>query len=147
MCGVGTILIERARAARYRLLLGGDIASEAVDATLANVGRKYKPVQIRRWDARNLPLADASVSAILTNMPFGRQIGTVEDNRTLYPALIREWARILAPGGRMVLLTGDRQLLARSLRPFPHLVARRPVQILVRGYRASLIVIHSEEMQ
>ncbi|HSH31479.1 MAG TPA: hypothetical protein VK963_02310, partial [Candidatus Saccharimonadales bacterium] len=74
-CGAGTILIERARAGRYQLLLGGDINQAAVDATLANLGKKHKPWRIEPWDARSLPLDDQSVDKIVTNLPWGRQIG------------------------------------------------------------------------
>ncbi|HEX6509260.1 MAG TPA: methyltransferase domain-containing protein, partial [Chloroflexota bacterium] len=102
MCGTGTILIERARAGRYGLLLGGDADARAVEAARENIGPRYKPVEIRQWDARSLPLDDRSVSAIITNMPFGKQIGTPEENQALYPQLLTEWTRVLQNGGRMV---------------------------------------------
>jgi 23S rRNA G2445 N2-methylase RlmL len=145
MCGSGTILIERAEASRYRLLLGGDSDPAAVAATRANVGPRYKPIQIRQWDARNLPLDDHSVTAVVTNLPFGKQIGTPAEIRTLYPALLKEWTRVLAPGGRMVLLTADRSLLARALGQHPELVQKRTLSVLVRGYRATIFVVHHRE--
>jgi tRNA (guanine6-N2)-methyltransferase len=138
MCGSGTVLIERARAARYRLLLGGDIEESAVMAARDNIGPRYKPIEIRLWDARNLPLEDDSVSAIITNMPFGKQIGTPEENRSLYPALLTEWVRVLADGGRMVLLTGDNALLLRAVQRQSVLTLVRQMPVVVRGYRATL---------
>jgi tRNA (guanine6-N2)-methyltransferase len=141
MCGSGTILIERALTRPYRLLLGGDEDPKAVEATRANIGPRYKPIEIRRWDARSLPLKDASVSALATNLPFGKQIGTQEDNRSLYPALLREWARVVQPGGRMVLLTSEERLLRETLRRRPELVVRRKEQVIVRGMRAALVTI------
>jgi 23S rRNA G2445 N2-methylase RlmL len=141
MCGSGTILIERARAARYRLLLGGDSDESAVMAARENIGPRYKPIEINHWDARNLPLDYDSVSAIITNMPFGRQIGTPEENRALYPALLVEWVRVLRPGGKMVLLTGDKELLVRAVRKQPLFTVVRQMPVLVRGYRATLVVV------
>lgn len=140
LCGSGTILIERARAARYRLLLGGDQAEAAVQAARDNIGPRYKPIEIQQWDARALPLEDGSVSAVITNLPFGKQIGTPEQNRALYPALLAEWVRVLRLGGRMVLLTGDRSLLARTLHGQPQLTIARQMPVIVRGYRAWLVV-------
>lgn len=141
MCGSGTILIERARAARYRLLLGGDSDEAAVMAARDNIGPRYKPIELRRWDARQLPLEDASVSAIITNLPFGKQIGTPEENRTLYPALLAEWVRVLRDGGRMVLLTGDKTLLRRAVQQQRRLTMVRQMPVVVRGYRATLMVV------
>jgi len=56
MCGAGTILIERAFAGRYGLLIGGDIDPIAVAAAKRNVGTKYKPIAIGQWDASSLAL-------------------------------------------------------------------------------------------
>jgi 23S rRNA G2445 N2-methylase RlmL len=141
MCGSGTILIERAVTARYRLLLGGDIDPDAVRATMQNIGPRYKPIELQVWDARDLPLEDGSVSVIVTNMPFGRQIGTVEDNRKLYPALLDEWTRILKSEGRMALLTSERSLLRRALGEHRELTLEREIPLLVRGFPAAIHVI------
>ena len=46
----------------------------------------------------------------LTNLPFGKQIGTPAANEQLYPAIVKEFERVLAAGGTLVALTGqDRQ--------------------------------------
>ena len=141
MCGAGTILIERALAGRYRLLLGGDLDPHAVEATETNVGTRYQPIEIRQWDARTLPLDTGSVSAIVTNLPFGRQVGSAAENRALYPALLAEWTRVLQAGGRMVLLTSDAALLRRALARHPELRQQQRVQVLVRGVPAAIHVL------
>jgi 23S rRNA G2445 N2-methylase RlmL len=134
MCGAGTILIERANMGRYKLLLGGDIREEALAVVRANVGPRYKPIELRQWDARDLPIDAGSISAVAVNLPFGKQIGTPEDNRALYPAVLREIARVLRPGGRLVALSGDGRSLTESLRRTNTLVRRQmyPVQLLGR---------------
>lgn len=146
MCGSGTILIERALAGRYGLLLGGDIDPEAVAATRQNIGPRYKPVEIRQWDARSLPLEDHSVSVIVTNLPFGKQIGSSSANRMLYPDLLAEWVRVLSPGGRMVLLTSDDRLMRRTLSRSLTLRVTRQLQLLVRGQPATAYVIRSSSV-
>ena len=141
MCGSGTILIERAETARYRLLLGGDLNPEAVKAATENVGRRYQPIDVRQWDARALPLADSSVSAVICNLPFGKQIGSPSENRSLYPALVAEWTRVLAPGGRMVLLTSERRLLAQAVTRRPGLRMGGVLPLVVRGLPAAIHLI------
>lgn len=140
MCGTGTILIERAELARYRLLLGGDINPEAVRATRENIGPRFKPIEIDHWDARQLPLEADSVSVIVSNLPFGRQIGRLQEMPILYPSLLAEWQRVLAPGGRMVLLTSEQGVLKHALQEHPlRLEALFPV--LVRGYPAQIHIL------
>ena len=136
MCGAGTILIERAHAGRYRQLLGGDSDPRAVEAAQANIGPRYQPIELRLWDARSLPLAEGSVSAIVTNLPFGRQVGTATENRALYPALLAEWVRVLRPGGRLVVLTSDAHLLRRTVARRPELTLVQQTPVLVRGLPA-----------
>ena len=142
MCGSGTILIERALAGRYRQLLGGDINPEAVAAATENIGPRYKPIEIQQWDARSLPLANGSVSALVCNLPFGKQIGTPAEMRTLYPALLIEWTRVVSPGGRMVLLSSEQHMLRRSIERHPELAIVKRLRILVRGQEATAFVLH-----
>ena len=143
MCGAGTILIERAQSGRYKLIIGGDINPQAVDATLTNVGPKYKPIEIKCWDARKLSVSDKSVTNIVTNMPFGNQVGKKEDLHKLYPELIREWVRVLIPGGRMVLLTSETRLLRHIIKQYNQLRLMSNIKIMVRGYPATIHVIQS----
>lgn len=140
MCGSGTILIERALAGRYRLILGGDRDAAAVAATRENVGPRHKPIEIRQWDARHLPLEAGSVSALVTNLPFGKQIGSPEENRALYPALLQEWRRVVRPSGRLVLLTSDRNLLRRCLKRERGLQLHEEIPVLVRGVPSAIFV-------
>lgn len=142
MCGSGTILIERALAGHYRQLLGGDIDPAAISATRENIGPRYKPIEITQWDASALPLDDDAVSVIVSNLPFGKQIGSQQENRTLYPALITEWNRVLRPNGRMVLLTSERDLLRRAVAQHAKLRMEREIRVLVRGMRAAIYLIH-----
>jgi 23S rRNA G2445 N2-methylase RlmL len=141
MCGSGTILIERAEVGRYRLLIGGDVNADAVEITRQNIGPRYKPIEIHLWDARALPLAAGSASAIVTNMPWGKQIGSADENRELYPELLREWVRVLEPAGRMVLLTSEHESLMRSIKEQPSLVLDQHIRVLVRGLPARIYVL------
>jgi 23S rRNA G2445 N2-methylase RlmL len=141
MCGAGTTLIERAHMGRYRLLLGGDVREEALAVALANVGPRYKPIELRQWDARSLPIDAGSVSAAAVNLPFGRQIGSPDENRALYPAFLREAARVLRPGARLIALTGDRRTFEDALRRVGKLERRAAYPVLLLGQPASVYVL------
>ncbi len=140
MCGAGTILIERALAGRYTQLLGGDISREALAVAQNNIGPRYQPIELREWDARQLPIDAGSITALAVNLPFGQQIGSPEENRTLYPALLREFARVLRPGMRLVALTSDIPTLNEALRRTTTLRQRTTYPVTLLGQRARILV-------
>ena len=109
MCGAGTILAEHLAAMRnvrvpIPAALGGDIDPAAVRAAAANL-RRLGAVNLAPWDAAKLPLEDASVDRVLSNPPFGKQLGDPDEIGSLYARMVREYDRVLRPGGRAVLLT------------------------------------------
>lgn len=123
------------------MLLGGDIREEAVATALANVGPRYKPIEINEWDARSLPVDAASVTAAAVNLPFGRQLGTLDDNRKLYPAFLREMARVLRPRARLVMLTGDTRTLNAAVQRTTEFTRRESFWVQVLGARAIIDVV------
>ena len=141
MCGAGTILLERALIGRYSYLIGGDISTEALDATVTNFGRQHQPRQFFHWDARTLPLQSNTVDKIVCNLPFGETIGNVPQLTNLYRRGITEYERVLKPRGKMVLLTSQRALLDSELKQRRSLKVARKLTIDVRGMRAWIYVI------
>lgn len=141
MCGAGTILLERALTDRYGYLIGGDISSDALDATVANFGRKHQPRQFFQWDARTLPLQPNTVNKIVCNLPFGETIGNQSQLTNLYRRCLKEYARVLKPRGRMVLLTSQRTTLDDELERLRFLDVHRRLTVDVRGKRAWIYVI------
>jgi tRNA (guanine6-N2)-methyltransferase len=139
MCGAGTVLIERAHLGRYRMLLGGDLDAEALDAARSNVGPRYKPIALIPWDAATLPLRAASVTKIVTNLPWGLRHGSHADNRRLYPRMLAEFRRALRPGGLMVLLTAETRLM-RELQMRGVIRPSRIYNVTILGAPAALYV-------
>ncbi|HUY37427.1 MAG TPA: methyltransferase domain-containing protein [Candidatus Binataceae bacterium] len=138
-CGAGTILIERAGLGRYAELIGSDRDSEALAAARLNVGPRYKPIRLEGWDAAAIPLTDSSVTKIVTNLPWGIRYGTHGENRKLYPAWIAEFNRVLAPGGRMVLLSAEWTLM-RELAARRRIRIEKAIQVAILGARASIFI-------
>jgi tRNA (guanine6-N2)-methyltransferase len=139
-CGAGTILIERAHLGRYARLIGSDHDPAAIRAARANVGPRYKPIDLEGWDAGAIPLGDASVNAIITNLPWGARYSTHGENRRLYPDWIAEFDRLLAVGGRMVLLTAEWRIM-QNLISRGRIRPERIIRANILGTSASVYVI------
>ncbi len=101
--GSGTIVTERAS------LVASSVTGLEIDRHVAVVARSNIAGDARLvvGDARAMPLDSGSVDAIVTNLPFGRQILDYTAILDLYAAAAREVARVLVPGsgGRVVTLT------------------------------------------
>jgi 23S rRNA G2445 N2-methylase RlmL len=111
-CGSGTILLE-ARELRWQPI-GGDIDPKAVEAAGANLG---PDVRVEVWDARRLPLADASVEAVASNLPFGKQYRIQGRQENWAGQVLGELVRVTKPSSPIVLLAPDTLVggaLARS---------------------------------
>jgi 23S rRNA G2445 N2-methylase RlmL len=142
MCGAGTILAEQLealpRAERDRaVLLGGDLDMEAIRNARANL-RNLSEVPVQRWDALALPLPDNSVDRIISNPPFGKQLGEPEEMAPLYRKMAREYDRVLRRGGRAVLLVADFEALKQAAPRRWKLARKLPVRVL--GQRAVISV-------
>lgn len=148
MCGAATILIERALWGRYQQLIGGDIRPEAVEVALANIGTKYKPIHVQQADATDLAfISPASIDTVACNLPFGHQVGSRNANETLYRRFLHEMARVLKPGGRMVLLTGDSQQLRNKLKAQDSAFTIQEVTpFLLLGIKAEMFVLVRREI-
>lgn len=142
MCGTGTLLLERAVAGRYQLLLGGDIDSVAVEATLANFGPRHQPRRIERWDATKLPLEDGSVNKLACNLPWGRQVSEQAALPSLYAGVLHEAARVMVSGGRIVLLTSEWKVLKEAIKDQPEFQLEQTVSNFeILGRRADIFCL------
>lgn len=115
-CGSGTLLIERFAATRARQVIGIDLDPFALALAQRNsTAAKVTPILLEA-NARALPLSDASIDKLTADLPFGQLVGTHEANRALYPALLRESARVARIGAPFVIITHEIRLLEAFLR-------------------------------
>lgn len=100
-CGSGTIPAERAEYPARRVI-ASDMSVEAVAAARQNLPQS---VEVAFADATRLPYDKGSITTVVTNPPWGKQVGRDTDLQALYARFLKECRRVLAPRGTLVLLT------------------------------------------
>ncbi|MCU0521576.1 MAG: methyltransferase domain-containing protein [Anaerolineae bacterium] len=102
-CGAGTLLIEAA--AIGAVALGGDSDAHSLTAARANAAGACAAIDLQRWDAQALPVADSTMRRVCTNPPWGRKVAIEVDAAAFYHDIGREIGRVLTPDGKAVILT------------------------------------------
>lgn len=111
--GVGTIPIVDALV-RPGSGLVVDLSTESIELAQNNI-RSFSledRVFAEVGDATDLDLADGCVDRVVSDVPFGKKIGSTQANDSLYPGLVAELARVLADDGRAILITDDKRRFA-----------------------------------
>ena len=106
---------------------------EAAHANVCSAGVGGR-VALMQADATHLPLADGSVDAIVTDMPFGKKHAK-RSSRTLYPRVFAECKRVLRPGGALVVLTTLKSLVHRIVSADPAWIPGRCIQMNLGGLK------------
>ncbi|XP_069062432.1 tRNA (guanine(6)-N2)-methyltransferase THUMP3 [Pleurodeles waltl] len=156
MCGTGAIPIEGVSEWPTCFYMAADNNPSAVNRTAHNIEsllrkRQNKeshtswglPIDVVHWDIFNLPLRTGSVDVIVTDMPFGKRVGSRKKNWDLYPAFLREMSRICRPRtGRAVLLTHDKKCFVKALSQTGHLWRKsHTVWVNVGGLHAGVFLL------
>uniref|UniRef100_A0A674CAC6 THUMP domain containing 3 n=1 Tax=Salmo trutta TaxID=8032 RepID=A0A674CAC6_SALTR len=127
MCGTGAIPLEGAIEWQQAFYLAGDNNDMAVSRTVNNICHIQKkrldksstpglPIDTVQWDLCHLPMRTSSVDIIITDMPFGKRMGSRKNNWDLYPPCLREMARVSRPGsGKAVILTQDKKCFQKAI--------------------------------
>ncbi|KAF7250111.1 THUMP domain-containing protein 3 [Varanus komodoensis] len=155
MCGTGAIPIEGATEWPNCYHIAGDNNPQAVKRTANNIASVMKQIQSRdstspgkpidsiQWDSCCIPLRTGSVDVVVTDMPFGKRIGSKKKNWDLYPSCLLEMGRICRPKtGRAVLLTQDRKCFAKALSKMGHLWRKsQTIWVNVGGLHAAVYLL------
>jgi SAM-dependent methyltransferase len=131
-CGAGTLLVLAGEMAAPGRLLGADLQRRWLGIAAENLDIRKVPGALLRADATRIPVATGAVDRVVANLPFGKRVGTHRVNTDLYPAALREIARVLPGSGRAVLLTDDKRLFRETVQRTPLLRVIKEV-VLERG--------------
>lgn len=125
--GTGSIMVESAISIGVNCFnLAADQHPEAVkhltkNIPWANSHKVHGPLDGLECDSTKFPLRNESIDAFITDLPFGKRMGTKTMNKELYPLLLSEMARCCVLNtGRAVLLTLDFKSMKNSL-ILPHI--------------------------
>jgi tRNA (guanine6-N2)-methyltransferase len=102
-CGAGTILAEAGRSGA--VLIGGDNDTAALAAAKINAKAAGVGARIHHWDACALPIPSGSIDCIVSNLPWNRQVAVDGSLSYFYRRACTEMRRVLAPRGRIALIT------------------------------------------
>ena len=153
MCGSGSIPIEAAAAWPYAFYLGADSFKQAPyntaeNARYVNMIRAKSavvgvlPLDPVVWDATCLPLKTSSIDVILTDLPYGKRLGSKHANWKLYPALLNEFGRVCRPSSsRAALLTQDSKCITSVLRGNQFWKKSHVFWIIHGGLRSAIYVL------
>ncbi len=147
LCGSGTLLVERLARGPAAGALGCDLDPDALMGARTNLAAAGLDgrAALARMDAVRLGLHDGGVDVLLADLPYGHRMGSHEDNATLYPAVLREAARVAAPGARLVVLTHELRLFEHCLagaRPWWR--PERSTQVFQKGHHPVIHVLRRE---
>jgi len=142
-CGSGTLLTERCAAGPATEVVGCDNNPDILTLARTNVNASPYAARIalQGWDARALPLPEARVTAITADLPFGNHVGSHADNRSLYPAILTEAARVAAISARFALLTPEVRLLEETLAELPQWQREQTLRVGLNGVFPRIVVL------
>lgn len=138
-CGSGAIVLERLLHFPYQQVLAGDNNPEHV-AALRQRTSLQKQVTVKQWDALHMTgVPSRSIRKIVTDPPWGFYNATEVDFVEFYAGMLAEFARVLQPGGLVVVLVGRKlEFEAALARLTGQLQLRKKYDILVSGKKAGV---------
>ncbi|HEX7662998.1 MAG TPA: methyltransferase, partial [Polyangiaceae bacterium] len=133
--GSGSELIERARLGPAKKFIGTDIDPAALDAARTNAKAANVDATIVEGDA--LSYVPGKVTLVLTNPPMGRRVHRGADLRPFFDRFFGHVATVLAPGGRIVLISPLPARTAERARELG-LVQERGIDVDMGGFSAQI---------
>lgn len=144
-CGSASIMIEHLGRGVSNVAIGIDNDSAMLSCASTNLGGAGDDISNRAHlvaaNAIRSPFSDGTIEALCADLPFGQRVGSHELNRQLYPALLKESARIARPGASFVLLSHEVKLIRAILQGIDVWHLEREIPITLRGLHPHIYVL------
>ncbi len=143
LCGSGSLAIERLNLMEAEQVYACDRDPEMLDAATKNIDAAglSDQIELRDWDATDVPLSPGSVDVMLADLPFGNRVGSHEENIDLYPRLLAEAARLVRRDGRFVIITHEVTLMDAIVRDTDKWFIQKTLRITLSGLRPKIYVL------
>lgn len=119
-CGAGTILIEAADCYPWLQLTGTDYAERSLAGAHENTARAgiQEQTRLHQVDVYHLSptFSPESFDLIVTNPPFGIKLNRKKAFHAFYQQILAEFAYLLKPGGRLVLMATKWGMLKKQIK-------------------------------
>ncbi len=142
-CGYGSIPTQLAKKFHFKKLYVSDLEEDRVELTKARKQISSAPeglIDCRTADAMNLShIEDKSISLVITDPPWGyyEDIGDISD---FYTKMFKSFERVLAPNGRLVILSARKEELEQTAAAWGFTI-KKSLHTLVNGKKAGLYYI------
>ena len=137
--GYGGIVFERAKAFPYKKIIAIEKDSNLVRKMKERAKSFDTNLLIEQGNAGSLKLADKSVNVIITDPPWGiYERGINGDIEVLYQKMLEEFRRVLTKEGRLIVLTGAKDIFEEILKHISNLKMIAKNDVLVSGKKAAI---------
>ncbi len=140
--GYGSIPIECVKSFKVKQIIASEKDKEVFKLLEKRVKEFGKKIVLGRWDALNLTsLTNSSVDRVITDPPWGLYSQKNVDIEEFYQKMMNEFSRILKPGGLLVLLTAQKEILEKTINRSKTFKLLSKYDVLVSGKKAAIYKI------
>ncbi|NTV31495.1 methyltransferase [candidate division WWE3 bacterium] len=139
-CGFGAIPFEIVRNFAIQECIAFDKDPQTIHRIQLTATHERLPIKAQTIDIQQMSLPDRSIDAVITDPPWGMFHQLAEGVDEFYRVMIEQCARVLKTEGRLVLLTGAKEIASKLLNESDQFVIKEQYDILVSGQKAILIV-------
>lgn len=142
--GSGSLLIERLLWGGAKLAVGVEHDPAAIHCAKQNIAAAQLNTHIclLQGTIEQLAFAANSFDVLTADLPFGQLVGSHEDNKRLYPQLLKEASHIARQNARFVVITHEIQLMERILREQTAWSINQVLRVTLRGLHPRIYVLH-----